>query len=78
MFASFCIRAITSLDSTIILLGATPAALDANPKDSLIALLAGLFKADSSDSNTTLASLTLVALSNDAITFNFYFLQLDN
>jgi hypothetical protein len=39
MFASFCIRAITSFDSTIefaLFFGATPAALEANPKDSLI------------------------------------------
>jgi len=34
MFASFCIRAITSFDSTIVDFGATPAALEANPKDS--------------------------------------------
>jgi hypothetical protein len=37
MFASFCILEINSLLSTIVCLaGATPAALDANPKDSLI------------------------------------------
>ena len=39
MFASFCIREITSFDSTIAFLGATPAALEANPKDSLICFL---------------------------------------
>ena len=64
-------RLITSFDSTIVLFWATPVAFEANPKDSFIAFLAGACRALFNDSNTTLASLTLVALSNEAITFNF-------
>ena len=71
MFASFCILVIASFDSTIgCLLGATPAALEANPKDSLIGFLVAA-SAVLSDSNTTLASLIVVALSNEAITWTF-------
>jgi hypothetical protein len=69
--ANFCHLATCESTSTIVLVGATPAAFEAEPNDSLIWVLGVFLIPSFKVSNTSLTSFTLDALSNASKTLTF-------